>query len=181
MNDQLFDVFVRMPARKALADANAEVELLLPHIEDRCKLSQNDNGIYQVQILDERGTPRIKNANCDPVTIEDLIREMRDHPTFACCFHEKKTESTAPQPPGRRNPFRKEEFNLTEQARLLKTDPALAETLKREAQAETETGKPKPPENPFMRDQLNLTKAAEIYRRDPELARTLMARAGYPA
>jgi hypothetical protein len=49
--------------------------LLLPHVQRLTRVVEQD-GEYAVQIVDAKGDPRI-NAKGEPLTISDLIKEMK--------------------------------------------------------------------------------------------------------
>lgn len=76
---------VNATAANAIATVGGIPQLLMPHIESHVKVVQED-GQYQVRVLDAKGEPRI-NANGDFLTIKDLVEEMRNDQIFSRCFN----------------------------------------------------------------------------------------------
>lgn len=75
-------------ATREIADAGGlegAPELLLPHVKARTR-TRREGDQFVVEVLDEKGNPRIKDAQGNPFTIKDLVAEMREHPTFGLAF-----------------------------------------------------------------------------------------------
>lgn len=71
-------------ATRTLADQKGNVTLLMPHIKARTKVVERD-GDYAVVVVDEQGNPRV-NAKGEPLTINELVGEMRTSDVFASAF-----------------------------------------------------------------------------------------------
>lgn len=60
-------------------------DLLLPHIERQAKVVA-DGESFRVRIVDKDGDPRISVATGEPMTIQELVVEMKNSDTFARAF-----------------------------------------------------------------------------------------------
>lgn len=72
-------------ATRAVAKLDGSTKLLLPHIRSRVRLVE-ENGQHVVVVVGDDGEPRVGNGKGDPMTIEDLVKEMRDDPEFGGAF-----------------------------------------------------------------------------------------------
>lgn len=72
-------------ATAALAEAKGSVELLLPHVQKHTRVREQD-GRYVVEVIDKDGNARIGNAKGDPMTISELVQEMRKSEAFGRAF-----------------------------------------------------------------------------------------------
>lgn len=73
-------------ATAALAEAKGSVELLLPHVQRHTRVRELDDGRHVVEVIDKEGTVRIGNSKGDPMTISDLIQEMKKSDAFGRAF-----------------------------------------------------------------------------------------------
>jgi hypothetical protein len=115
-----------------LDDARDAVELLVSKF---VKTSMKDGKVV-VEVLDTNGNPRIKDVNGTPVTVADLVAEIRESRAALFKPDEKRGLGTQPgttgAPPtgGVVNPWVAETRNLTQQMVLENTKPELAKQLK---------------------------------------------------
>jgi len=72
-------------ATSALAEAKGSPKVLLPHIKAHTRIFR-ENGERVVQVVDERGNQRITDGKGTPMTIGDLIDELKADPDFARNF-----------------------------------------------------------------------------------------------
>lgn len=72
-------------ATAALAAAKGSPKVLLPHIKAHVRVVKED-GEYAVQVVDARGNQRIGDAKGSPMTIGQLVEEMKADPDFARNF-----------------------------------------------------------------------------------------------
>jgi hypothetical protein len=72
-------------ATSALAAAKGSPKVLLPHIKAHVRVVQED-GEYVVQVVDSKGNQRIGDAKGSPMTIAQLVEEMKEDPDFARNF-----------------------------------------------------------------------------------------------
>ncbi len=116
----------------------------------------------------------------DGMTIKDAIKEMTDLPDTKHLFGNTIIEeSTGGSENGSKaysgkNPWAKENFNLTEQGKIWKHSPALAARLKAEAQ---KADRPKGG-NPWIPENLNATEQGRIFKENPALAKRMILEAG---
>jgi hypothetical protein len=109
LTTQIRHITVDSAATQALADAGGNVELLKPHLMNRVRLNTDD---FSVQILEADGTTPKVDASGNPVTIDTLVREMRDSDVFASGFKataqsgsgSEPTEGGGDQMPGQGKP-----------------------------------------------------------------------------
>ncbi len=71
-------------ATSAIAAAKGVPELLLPHVKSHVKVVENE-GNYKVAVVDAKGDPRI-NGKGEPLTIADLVAEMKQSEVFGRAF-----------------------------------------------------------------------------------------------
>jgi hypothetical protein len=72
-------------ATSALAAAKGAPKVLLPHIKAQTKVVEEE-GEYVVYVVDARGNPRIGDAKGTPMTIAQLVEEMKQDPDVARNF-----------------------------------------------------------------------------------------------
>ncbi|MDR1648770.1 MAG: hypothetical protein LBR71_00790 [Synergistaceae bacterium] len=126
-------------ATAAIAELKGVPQLLLPHVKTAVKVVEAD-GRYTVQVVDAAGTPRV-NAKGDLLSIKELVEEMRQSDVFGGRAFESTGTSGGGAGGGKpggstrmKNPWKKETLNLTEQGRIFKENPKLAEQLRQEAE-----------------------------------------------
>lgn len=61
-------------------------KLLLPHVLAQTRSKQIDGGRRMIEVLDDAGNPKIKDAQGTPMGLEDLVVEMKASDDFAPCF-----------------------------------------------------------------------------------------------
>lgn len=126
-----------------LAKANGNIPVLMPHISPYVEVEKSDNGDYRAIVVDKEGTPRINNTG-QPMTIGELVSEFKGKPEFqGDGLFKIDTKPGGSGSEGNRgvddktnNPFAKDSWNLTQQAKLRKSDPQKYETLKKAAAGE---------------------------------------------
>ena len=110
-------------------------------------------------------------ADCEATGELDLfahLRSLRQSETTQHYFMASRSDAQVqPVTVPAKNPWSKEDRNLTQQMLLEKTQPELAERLKAETAKQNGAGDPN---NPFSRVGWNLTKQMQMQRADPELA-----------
>jgi hypothetical protein len=124
-------------AIKAIEKEKGNSFFLLPHMKDKIR-TINEDGAFKVQVLDSEGNPRIDDTTGDPFTIHQLVAEMKANDQFAPAFPDMNagsgnTINVNGKPVPGKNPWKKESFNATEQAKMMKSDPTLAAQMKKAA------------------------------------------------
>jgi hypothetical protein len=79
-------LLVDQVATAALAESKGSIELLLPHVQRHARVREDSNGKFIVDVVDKDGNARIGNSKGDPMTISDLVQEMRKSDTFGRAF-----------------------------------------------------------------------------------------------
>lgn len=133
---QLEKQLIVSTATAALARHEGNPALLVPIIRSQTQMVKDEDGTIKVVVLNAAGEPRVspKGGSTDPMTIEELVEEMKTHPDYGMGFKSKAKGGGggpgADRNLGAKNPWSLEHFNLTEQARILKENPGLANQLK---------------------------------------------------
>ena len=86
LRTQLSDNLVTSAAAKAISEAKGAVDLLLPHVLQSAKLRQTATGNFIVEVVDTEGNPRVGDAQGNPMTIPQLVDEMRASDGFSRAF-----------------------------------------------------------------------------------------------
>ena len=73
-------------ATKAIANSKGSVDLLLPHVKNQTRMRRLETGQYIAEVVDSAGTPRIGDAQGNPMTIPQLIEEMKTSEAFMRAF-----------------------------------------------------------------------------------------------
>lgn len=94
-------LLVDQVATAALAEARGAVELLLPHVQRHTRVREDSNGHFVVEVVDKDGNARIGNSKGDPMTISDLVQEMRKSDTFGRAFESSGHAGSGKQPDNR--------------------------------------------------------------------------------
>jgi hypothetical protein len=117
----------------ALAEAKGNVPVLMPHISKFVKVIKNSADEYVSSVIDSEGTQRITDTG-EPMTISEFVTELKNKPEFKGeGIFAKETKPGGSGSPGNQsgetgndehNPFTKEHFNLTQQMKLKRSNPA---------------------------------------------------------
>lgn len=81
MEDQLRESVVL----GAIAEAGGNAKLLMPHLKDRTKVVRED-GEFIVRVVDESGQVEENPETGLPLTVDDLVRMLKEDPDFAPAF-----------------------------------------------------------------------------------------------
>lgn len=84
MRKALDEYLIDAQATSAIAAAKGVPELLLPHVKQHVKVME-ENGKYNVTVVDAKGDPRI-NGKGEPLTIADLVVEMKQSEIYGRAF-----------------------------------------------------------------------------------------------
>lgn len=105
-NDKLLNSLqkssIESAALRAVEQYGGSARLLMPHIRDRVKLVENDDGEFDIQVVDEGGDLRTKadrEGKVHEMSVEDLVGEMRESEEFAPAFN-GTAQSGGGTPPG---------------------------------------------------------------------------------
>lgn len=84
-------------ATAAIAEAKGAVDLLLPHVLRFTRTVEKD-GKFSVEVIDADGNGRIADSKGTPMTIKDLVAEMRQSETFGRAFDGEGHSGSGKQP-----------------------------------------------------------------------------------
>jgi len=87
----------KQQATAAIAAAKGEVGLLLPHVLPQTKVKENDSGEFVVEVVDASGATRF-GAKGEPMTVAELVAEMKASETFARAFDGEGHSGSGKQP-----------------------------------------------------------------------------------
>jgi len=73
---ELYRVKVEQAVTAAVVEAKGDPDLLIPHIVKRVKITE-DGGKFDVAVLDDAGDKRFNGVTGLPMTIKDLVVEMK--------------------------------------------------------------------------------------------------------
>lgn len=82
---QLERVLVDQAAERAIIDAKGNVKLLLPHVKASLRVRE-DGDVFSAEVVNENGESRIGGNNGSPMTIPQLIEELKQSADFQTAF-----------------------------------------------------------------------------------------------
>lgn len=97
MNKSLNTHLVSSEATRAIAENKGVPDLLLPHIERQVKVVV-ENGTYKSVVVDKDGDTRISGTTGQPMTISELVKEMKATTTFGRAFESEAAQGTGTRP-----------------------------------------------------------------------------------
>lgn len=81
----------------AISAADGNVELLMPHVKKFVRLVEQENGEFAAEVIDAAGTKRV-NGKGEPLSVDDLVSEMRAESKFAGVFKGTGSSGSDSQP-----------------------------------------------------------------------------------
>ena len=93
MRKRLEGELIDSRAVSAIAAAKGIPDLLLPHVQRHVKVDEN----YNVVVVDAKGDPRV-NGKGEPLTISDLVSEMKQSDIFGRAFEGSGQSGSGMQP-----------------------------------------------------------------------------------
>lgn len=94
LTTQLYGLMVENEATAAIAEEKGVPDLLLPFVKQNIKVIEED-GKFKVLVLDASGDRRYSGVTGEPMTIRELVAEMKANEKYGRLF-----ESEAPSGPG---------------------------------------------------------------------------------
>lgn len=85
LNKALERRLIDADASAAIQEARGSIKGLLPHLRPHLKVVEQE-GEFVAQVVDSRGHPRISDGKGTPMTIRDLVEEMRSDADLARLF-----------------------------------------------------------------------------------------------
>lgn len=89
LTGQLANTMIDSAASKAINDAKGSIELLLPIVKQSTRMRRDEKtGRVFVEIVDANGEvrPSPASGSTDPMTIKELVEELRNNPSYARAF-----------------------------------------------------------------------------------------------
>jgi hypothetical protein len=97
LQGQLYKHLVESQAVSALADKAINPKLALPHVLPQVKVVDED-GEHKVFVVDSSGDRRYSGVTGSPMTINELVEEMRKDTEYASLFKSEAKKGSAPIP-----------------------------------------------------------------------------------
>ncbi|HHA19843.1 MAG TPA: hypothetical protein ENK70_09070 [Methylophaga sp.] len=124
---------------KAIEKESGNSFFLLPHMKDLIKTVSKD-GSFLVEVVDRDGNARTDDETGNPFTIGQLVAEMKSDDAFSLAFPNGNSGSGNAANQGGSssnvvNPWKADSKNITEQAKMVKENPVLADQMKKAAGA----------------------------------------------
>jgi len=86
LTNQLHGILVTGEARSALAEAGAiDADLALPFLSQQIKVAE-ENGKFQVMVVDQAGDPRYSGTTGAPMSVNELVLEMKGQEKYGPLF-----------------------------------------------------------------------------------------------
>jgi len=89
LKSQLQQELITSSAIKALRDpkVDGDVDLMLPHVISQVRMTEKEDGTFVVEVVDKNGNPKIGDTNGNPMSIDQLVLEMKGNKIFARGFN----------------------------------------------------------------------------------------------
>lgn len=94
LTTQLYEMLVQSEAKSAISSEKGDADLLMPFVGKHVQVLEED-GKYQVFVVDSAGDRRYSGVTGQPMTINELVKEMKDNKKYGKLF-----ESVAPKGTG---------------------------------------------------------------------------------
>jgi len=85
-------------ATAALAEQKGSVDLLLPHVQKHTRLKETDDGKFIVEVVDKDGNPRIGDSKGTPMSVNQLVAEMRQSEAYGRAFEGTAASGSGTRP-----------------------------------------------------------------------------------
>lgn len=90
---QIEELMIRADGASAIAGEKGSIELLMPIIKSSTRLVR-DNGKFAVEVVDSAGNARIGNSAGAPMTIPELVAELKTNDTYGRAFDASGTSGS---------------------------------------------------------------------------------------
>jgi hypothetical protein len=101
LQKQLYSLMVDNAATSAVVELKGVPDLLLPFIRNQVRVTETD-GEFRVFVVDAQGDQRYSGVTGQPMTIKELVAEMRGNEKFGRLF-EAEEKKGAGTPPGKKS------------------------------------------------------------------------------
>lgn len=103
LQNQLYDLMVTNQITEALQAEGGNSKLLSPMLKQMVKVNEQD-GKFNVSVVDQDGDPRHSFSTGQPMTIKELVGEMKADPNYAPAFESQAPSGSGAAKPGQRKP-----------------------------------------------------------------------------
>lgn len=88
LTSQLTSTLIDAVATQAITEAKGSIDLLKPVIQSKVRTKVGDDGILVVEVIDDDNLTRLSpvSGNTDPMTIGELVNELRNSDRYARAF-----------------------------------------------------------------------------------------------
>jgi len=136
LRTQLHEQITSTAILKALEAEKGNSALLSHVVKSHLKIEETDNGI-QIIGLDKNGDPMVAEDGSVGNAL-DVVKYLKTQEAYQPAFDAHQMGGSGSQASKKlggsgKNPWKNDSFNLTEQGNIIRSDPTLAATLKREA------------------------------------------------
>lgn len=99
MQRTLSEHLIDKEALTALATNKAKNggKVLLPHVQSKLRVVKTEDGKYTVRAVDDAGQVRYNSA-AQPMSVEDVVKEVKQNPDYAFAFDSETGAGTGAQP-----------------------------------------------------------------------------------
>jgi hypothetical protein len=98
---QLKEILVDAAVTEALAAAGGRAKLLLPHVRTQVRMRETEDGRFLAEVVDEDGNPRVGDGQGSPMTIPQLVEELKGSSDFQAAFDGTGNTGTGKEGGGR--------------------------------------------------------------------------------
>lgn len=98
LQNQLYGLLVKNEATSAIAEAKGLPDLLMPFIENQVKVQEKD-GQNMAYVVDAQGDIRYSGITGQPMTIKELVGEMKANEKFGRLFESEDQRGGGGMPP----------------------------------------------------------------------------------
>jgi hypothetical protein len=86
LESQLEQNLIIAAATKAISEHDGSLRLLLPHVKTQTRMRKTPDGQFIAEVIGPEGNPRVGDSAGNPMTIPQLVEEMKADEAFAPAF-----------------------------------------------------------------------------------------------
>lgn len=137
LTGQLHGLLVTNEAKGALTEANViDADLALPFVQNQVKVAEDD-GKFMVSVVDDAGDVRYSGVTGAPMTIKELVAEMKSKEKFAPLFKSEAPGGGGTKPGGSPAPRGAHRGDTSQLSSVAKISQGLAKGQARRARRAT--------------------------------------------
>lgn len=97
LQGQLYEMLVQSEAKSAISTEKGDVDLLMPFVGKHVQVLEED-GSYKVFVVDGAGDRRYSGVTGQPMTINELVKEMKGNDKYGRLFDSEAPKGTGAVP-----------------------------------------------------------------------------------